>query len=150
MDAIVDFLLGYGYWGMFIAAFLAGSIFPLSSETIILGLWAAGLDPWLLIIYGSLGNILGSMLNYGIGRLGKLEWLERWFHVDETSIHKAEKFMGGRGALMGFFCFIPVIGDAISVVLGLTRANIFISVCSIALGKLFRYWLLLFGANAMF
>lgn len=150
MDFLIDILMGYGYWGMFIAAFLAGSVFPFSSETVMLALWAAGLDPWPLVIYGSVGNILGSVFNYGLGRMGRLDWLERWFHVSHESIEKAQRFMGGHGAWMGFFAFLPLLGSAITVVLGFTRANILISLVSISIGKFLRYWLLVFGADWVF
>jgi membrane protein YqaA with SNARE-associated domain len=150
MGSLTDFMIQYSYWGMFLAAFLAGSIVPFSSETVMLALWALGFDPLQLIIYGSIGNVLGSMFNYGLGRMGKLSWLERWFHVKEENLEKAKRFMGGRGAFMGFFCFIPILGSAIAVVLGLTRANIFISVFSIALGKILRYVILIYGLDIIF
>lgn len=150
MDFLNELFLSFGYWGMLIAAFLAGSFFPFSSETVMLGLWAAGLEPWPLVIYGSIGNILGSVLNYAVGRMGRLDWLEKWFHVKRESLEKAERFMAGRGALMGFFSFIPVLGSAITIVLGMTRANIFISFLSIIIGKVLRYWLLVFGADYIF
>ena len=54
MDFIITFLTQYGYWGMFLAAFLAGSVFPFSSEAVILALMATGLDPWQLMIYGTI------------------------------------------------------------------------------------------------
>ena len=69
MDAIITFLTQYGYWGMLVAAFLAGSIFPFSSEAVMIGLMATGLDPWLLMVYGTVGNVLGSIVNYCLGRL---------------------------------------------------------------------------------
>ena len=74
MDAIINFLTGYGYTGMLLAAFLAGSIFPFSSEMVMAGLMATGLDPIKLAFYGTVGNVLGSALNYGVGRMGKVEW----------------------------------------------------------------------------
>lgn len=150
MDFLNEFFLSYGYWGMLLAAFLAGSFFPFSSETVMLALWAAGLDPWPLVIYGTIGNVLGSVFNYIVGRMGRLDWLEKWFHVKRTSLEKAERFMAGRGAIMGFFSFIPVIGSAITIILGLTRANIIISFISITSGKFIRYWLLVFGAGWLF
>ncbi len=150
MDGLTEFLLQYSYWGMLIAAFIAGSVFPFSSETVMLALWAAGLDPLKLTIYGSIGNILGSMFNYGLGRMGKLDWLERWFHVKKESLDKAQRFMGGRGAWMGFFCFLPILGSAIAVILGFTRANIVISAISITLGKVLRYVILVYGADLLF
>ncbi|WP_449035179.1 YqaA family protein [Prevotella sp.] len=147
MDAITHFLIDYGYWGMFLSAFLAGSVLPFSSEAVMLGLLAAGVDPVPLLIYGSIGNVMGGMVNYGLGRLGKLEWLKKYFHLKQSSLDRAYKFMGGHGAWMGFFAFLPILGSAITVVLGLTRANLPLSVFSITLGKVIRYALLIWGAN---
>ncbi len=144
---MLDFLMQYGYWGMLIAAFIAGSFFPFSSEAVMVGLMATGLDTWLLVVYGSVGNILGSMVNYGVGRLGRLEWIERYLHVSQKSLDRAQHFMRGRGAWMGFFAFLPIIGSAITILLGLMRANIPISILSIALGKFLRYLILLYGAS---
>lgn len=150
MGGLTDFLIQYSYWGMLIAAFIAGSVFPFSSETVMLALWAAGLDPLRLVVYGSIGNVLGSMFNYGIGRMGRLDWLEKWFHVKKESLDKAQRFMGGRGAWMGFFCFLPILGSAIAVILGFTRANVIISTISITLGKVLRYVILVYGADFLF
>ena len=112
MDAITHFLIDYGYWGMFLSAFLAGSVLPFSSEAVMLGLLAAGVDPVPLLIYGSIGNVMGGMVNYGLGRLGKLEWLKKYFHLKQSSIDRAYKFMGGHGAWMGFFAFLPILGGS--------------------------------------
>lgn len=147
MDALIDILIGYGYWGMFVAAFLAGSFFPFSSEVVMVALNAAGLNGWQLIIYGTMGNVLGGIFNYGVGRLGKMEWIEKYLHVKKESLDRAERFMGGHGALMGFFSFLPILGSAITIVLGLTRANIPLSLISVTLGKFLRYVLLIYGAS---
>lgn len=146
-QAITDFLLNYGYWGMLLAAFLAGSFFPFSSEAVMLGLLAAGLKAEPLVVYGTIGNVMGSMFNYGVGRLGKPEWIERWLHVKKKNLDKARRFMAGHGAWMGFFAFLPVIGSAITICLGLMRANLFISVVSITIGKFLRYLILMYGAS---
>ena len=144
---MTDILINYGYWGMLIAAFLAGSFFPFSSEAVMLGLLAAGLKPEPLVIYGTIGNVMGSMFNYGVGRLGKLEWVEKYLHVKKKNMDRAQKFMAGHGAWMGFFAFLPVIGSAITICLGFMRANIFISITSITIGKLLRYIILMYGAS---
>ncbi len=150
MAALTDFLMNYGYWGMLLAAFLAGSFFPFSSEAVMLGLLAAGLHPVPLVVYGTIGNVLGSMFNYVIGRMGKLEWMERYLHVKRESLEKAERFMGGRGAWMGFFAFLPIIGSGITIALGLMRANILITLTSITVGKLLRYVVLVGGVSIIF
>lgn len=147
MDVITDILISYGYWGMLITAFIAGSFFPFSSEAVMMGLMAAGLNPWGLVVYGTIGNVLGSMFNFFVGRMGKVEWIEKYLHVSKEKMDKAIRFMGGRGAWMGFFAFLPVLGSAITIVLGLMRANIPISITSITIGKFLRYVILIYGAQ---
>ena len=136
MDAILNCLVDWGYWGMLISAFLAGSFFPFSSEAVMVGLQAAGLEPLPLVIYGTIGNILG-----------RLDWIERYLHVKKESLDKAQRFVGGRGAWMGFFAFLPILGSAITILLGLMKANIVISITSISIGKFLRYLLLVYGAS---
>ncbi|MBQ9356539.1 MAG: DedA family protein [Prevotella sp.] len=147
MDAIIELLTSYGYWGMLIAAFLAGSVFPFSSEAVMLGLMAVGLDSWVLMIYGTIGNVLGSVLNYCIGRMGKTEWFEKYLHVSPKSMDRARRFVAGHGAWMGFFAFVPLLGSAITILLGLMRSNVVITFVSITLGKIFRYILLILLAG---
>ena len=147
MDVIIQLLISYGYWGMLITAFIAGSFFPFSSEAVMTGLLAAGLDPWGLIIYGTIGNVAGGMFNYTVGHMGKMEWIERYLHVKQKDLDRAQRFMAGRGAWMGFFAFVPILGSAITILLGLMRANIPISIGSMAIGKFLRYVLVIYGAK---
>ena len=134
---------------MLVAAFLAGSFFPFSSEAVMLGLFAAGLKAEPLIIYGTIGNVLGSLFNYSVGRMGRMEWIERYLHVKQASLGKAKRIMAGHGAWIGFFAFLPIIGSAITICLGLMRANIAISTVSITIGKLLRYVILMAGAGLL-
>lgn len=147
MDFLLPILEQYGYLGLFIAAFIAGSVFPFSSEAVMIALLAAGLDPWGLIFSGTAGNVLGSVFNYCVGRLGKEEWFEKYLHVKKQDMDKARTFMRGHGAWMGFFAFIPLLGSAITILLGLMRANPIITFISITSGKLLRYIILIYGAK---
>lgn len=147
METIAQFLTDYGYWGMLLAAFLAGSFLPFSSEAVMVGLMVKGLDPLQLAVYGTIGNVLGSVLNYCVGRMGKTEWIERYLHVSPEKMQRAERFVAGRGAWMGFFAFIPILGTAITILLGLMRANWVITLVSITLGKVCRYGLLVLLAQ---
>lgn len=150
MDTLSTFLTNWGYWGMLVAAFLAGSFLPFSSEAVMLALLAAKMDPWKLLLYASLGNIVGSMVNYCIGRMGRLDWIEKYLHVDHEQLNKAIRIMNGRGAWMGFFAFLPIVGSGIAIALGLMRANIYISLTSITIGKVMRYFLIITGASLLF
>ena len=150
MDVLIQLLISYGYWGMLVTAFVAGSFFPFSSEAVMTGLLAAGLDPWGLIIYGTIGNVTGGMFNYFVGRQGRMEWIEKYLHVKQHDLERAQHFMAGRGAWMGFFAFIPILGSAITIALGLMRADIPISISSMAIGKFLRYVLLVYGVQWLF
>ena len=149
MDTALQFLLDYGYVGMFLAAFLAGSILPFSSEALLVAFVRMGLDPVLTILCATLGNTAGSMTCYWIGHLGKMDYIERWLKVKSDKLARAERFIRGRGAWMAFFTFLPVIGDGIAIVLGLMRANLPITVLSMTLGKLLRYVLLVLAAEGI-
>lgn len=147
MDAVIDFLIQYGYWGMFVAAFIAGSVFPFSSEAVMAGLQLAGLSPMGLLVWGTLGNVAGSMFNYGIGRLGRMEWIEKYLHVKREKVEQTQRWMENRGAWMGVLCFLPILGSVIAVTMGFMRANPLISLISIFIGKLLRYAVLVYAVS---
>ncbi|MBR0272960.1 MAG: DedA family protein [Bacteroidaceae bacterium] len=144
MSTILAILESWGYWGMFVAAFIAGSVFPLSSEVVLTALMLAGLDPWHLFIAASIGNTGGSMFNYGIGTLGKMEWIERYLHVEPQKMQRAQLWIQRYGVWMGLFSSLPFIGSVIAVTLGFVRANPWLSFLTIAIGKVFRYAVLIF------
>ena len=125
---------------MFLAAFLAGSFIPFSSEAIMGALLiATDMDPVLTVAFGTVGNFLGSMVNYGIGRLGNAEKLAKWLKIKPRRMAQAQNWATKRGAWLGFFAFLPIIGTAICLVLGVMRANVSIVCITVFLGKLFRY-----------
>ena len=147
MDAIILFLMEYGYLGMGVSAFIAGSIFPFSSELVLAGLLLSGLSPWPLFVSATAGNVLGSMFNYWVGTLGRLEWIERYLHVPREKIFRARRWMQHGGAWMGFFCFLPILGSVLSVTLGFMRSGVVTSFISILLGKALRYALLIWALD---
>ncbi len=139
----MDILEGYGYWGMTIAAFLAGSVFPFSSEAVMVSLQLAGLEPWPLFLSASVGNVAGSMFNYYVGTLGRLEWIEKYLHIRREKVLRAQAWMENWGVWMGTLCFLPIIGSALSVALGYMRANPYKSFIAISIGKTTRYAVLI-------
>lgn len=136
-------LEGYGYWGMTIAAFLAGSVFPFSSEAVMVSLQIAGLEPWPLFLSASVGNVAGSMFNYYVGTLGRLEWIEKYLHIKREKVLRTQAWMENRGVWMGTLCFLPIIGSALSVAMGYMRANPYKSFVAISIGKTVRYGILI-------
>ena len=136
MDAILQFLIDWGYWGLFLGSFIAGSVLPFSSEAVLAAcVGPLGLDPVISIAAATAGNVSGGMTCYWMGHLGNMEWIEKYFHVKKEKMDRAEKFVHGRGAWMAFFAFIPILGSAISIVLGMMRANIWIVILAMTIGK---------------
>lgn len=139
MDALNDLLITWGYPGLFLSAFLAGTVLPFSSEVVLLACIAAGLPPVGAVMATTAGNALGGLTCYWIGSLGKTEWISRYLRVSPRELARAKRFLHGRGAWMAVFSFLPVVGDALLIVLGLMRANPWITATSMTLGKLARY-----------
>lgn len=150
MEAIVQSLIEYGYIGMFIAAFLSGSVVPFSSELVMVTLIQMGANPLLILVSGTIGNTLGSMTCYWVGLLGNMKWIERLFHVRPDRITRTEQLVRKHGIWMAFFCFLPTFGEAIAIVLGLMRANQVIVLFSMTLGKLLRYVALFYASELFF
>lgn len=143
MEFVYQCLIDYGIAGFFVAAFLAGSVFPFSSEVVMVGLATAGVDPWGLVIWGTLGNTLGSVFNYWIGSLGNPQWIKKWTGVSEEQLQRGLKFVERYGFWAGWLAWVPLLGSLITVSLGLMRAHFSLTMVNILLGKFLRYWLIM-------
>ena len=146
MEHLYDILITYGEWGMFISAFLAGSILPFSSEAVMVALLAVGNSPWMLLLYASVGNSLGGVTCYYIGRLTTPERVQHLFRIKPHNMERAHRLVNRWGALMGFFCWFPFIGDAILVTLGIMRSNPLATNIMMILGRTLRYATVLLSA----
>ena len=142
MDLFIEFLIENGSLGMFIAAFLAGSFFPFSSEVVMLSLLGAGADPTGLLVWGTAGNILGSLFNYYVGSLGKEEWIMRYTKVPPEKLEKGKYYVHRYGAWAGFLGWVPLLGSVVTVALGFLRVNLPLSMLTIGIGKYVRYQVL--------
>ena len=127
---------------MFIAAFLAGSFFPFSSEVIMLSLLGAGANPGGLLVWGTAGNILGSLFNYYVGSLGREEWITRFTKVSPEKLEKGKSYVQKYGVWAGFLGWIPLLGSVVTVALGFLRVNLPLSMLTIGIGKYIRYQIL--------
>lgn len=147
MDALIHFFTQWGFLGLFLGSFLAGSIVPFSSEALVVAcVGALHMDPVTSLLVALAGNVSGGMTCYYIGHLGKIEWIEKYAHVSEEKLSRALHFMKNRGAWMGFFAFVPMLGTAISVALGYVRSNLWIVLVTMTIGKLIRYAVLIWGS----
>ena len=105
VDSLVQLLIDWGYAGLFLSALLAGSILPFSSELVLVALVKLGLSPTLCVLSAAVGNTVGGLTCYYMGRLGKTEWIEKYFKVKQEKVERMMRFLQGKGALMAFFAF---------------------------------------------
>ena len=143
VDTLIQLLIDWGYAGLFMSALLAGSIVPFSSELVMIALVKVGLSPAICVLAATLGKTAGGMTCYYMGRLGKTDWIEKYFKIKKKKIDKMQRFLQGKGALMAFFAFLPFVGEAIAIALGFMRSNVTLTVFSMFVGKLIRYIVML-------
>ena len=87
----MEYFSELGYFGLFVAAFLAATILPLSSEVVLSTLLLSGLSPTALITIATIGNVLGSLTNYAIGYWASLEVIKKWLKMSEDDFIRAEQ-----------------------------------------------------------
>ena len=152
MDALIQFFIDWGYLGLFLSALIAGSILPFSSEAVLTVLVQMGLDPLYCLIWASIGNTLGGVFCYWLGYIGNMQWIERWLKIKKEKLDKVEGFVRKYGAWMGVFGVLPWIGEAIIVMLGLMRSNVYYTTLTMFIGKAIRYALIILaieGVNSL-
>lgn len=143
-------LADLGYFGLMIAAFLAATIVPFSSEAVFSALFYGGLDPWALVLWATIGNTTGGMTCYLLGRLGKMEWIEKWLKIKKEKIEKFETKFHKYGDWLAFFSFLPGIGDVIAVAAGFMRCRWWVALISMGLGKFVRYIVWMYANGLVF
>jgi len=150
MESLNDFFIQYGYIGMALASFLAGTFVPFSSEAVMGALLATtGMNPVLTIISGTIGNVMGSMFNYYLGRIGNIQQISKWMHVREDRLLRTQHYVERHGSWIAFFSFLPFFGTAISISLGILRANVFGVFLYSLTGKLLRYIMVVYSVLAL-
>jgi len=131
------------YGGLFLAAFLAATIFPAQSEAVLLGLLSLKAYPVVaLIAVASIGNVLGSVVNWWLGRGIEHFKTRTWFPVKQSSLEKAQRWYARYGRWSLLLSWVPIIGDPLTVAAGVMRERIvpFIAIVSVAKGG--RYLML--------
>lgn len=142
MDQLVQFLAEYGYIGLFVGSMLAATLLPMSSDVQLVALLTTGANPVTAVVAATVGNWLGGMLGYGMGRLGKLSWLR----MSQEKIERQRARIERWGAWAAFFTWLPLIGDVMAVALGFYRAHLPRVALFMLIGKASRYilWTILY------
>lgn len=130
----------YAYLGLFAAAFSAATLLPLQSEALLVALLLGGTQPALaLLLVASLGNVLGSLVNWWLGRYLERYRGRRWFPVSDKRLVQAQAWYSRYGRWSLLFSWLPVVGDPLTLVAGIMREPLWRFTLIVTLAKTARY-----------
>lgn len=135
----MEYFINFDYIGLFLASFLAATILPVSSEIVLAFLLLNNLNPIILIGIATLGNVLGSFVNYALGFYGSLCIIKSLFNISDDKFIKAKQRFKKYGIYSLLFAWLPVIGDPLTIIAGVLKINILVFFIMVTSGKLIRY-----------
>ena len=132
------------YLSIFSAAFVSATLFPTASEVLLLKMALAGdSDILLLLIAASLGNILGSVINWILGRFFSNLRSKSWFPLSERAFTLASNWFRKFGIWSLMFSWVPFVGDPLTFMAGVLRVSFLKFIVLVSIGKIVRYVLVL-------
>jgi len=135
--------------GLFLAAFIAATLLPGQSEAVLLALVFVGLHPvWLLVTVASAGNVLGSLVNWLIGRFMMRYAGHHRFPFTSEQIARAQGWYGRWGWMSLWASWVPIIGDPLTLAAGIMREPLWRFLLIVTLAKAGRYVALVLIARA--
>lgn len=134
VNATLDMLL------LFASSLLAATIFPAQSEAMLAALYTTGAYPAsLLVTIATVGNVIGSCINWLLGRYATQFSSRKWFPVREITMQRATRTYRRFGVWTLLFAWVPVIGDPLTLVAGFMRTPLPLFLLLVTLGKAARY-----------
>ncbi len=124
---------------LFSTAFLAATILPLSSEVVLFALLREGYAPALLVAVATLGNTLGAVVNWWMGVYILHFRHRRWFYFNARQIERAQQWFQRYGFWTLLLAWLPVGGDALTLIGGIMRVPMWLFLPLVAMGKGLRY-----------
>jgi membrane protein YqaA with SNARE-associated domain len=132
------------YLLLFLVSLGAATLLPISSEATLLYELHAGAIPWLLLLAAGTGNVLGSVINYWIGRKGT-DYLLSTGKLTQKHILRSERLFDRYGGFALLLSWAPIIGDPITLVAGVLHYPFRRFLLFVTIAKFGRYLLLIAG-----
>ncbi len=149
----MEWFVEWGYLGLFLSAFIGATIFPFSSEVVLVALLTqSSINAALAIGCATLGNWLGGLTSYYIGYLGRWDWMERYLGVKREKLEAQSHRIRRWGAPLALMTWLPVVGDVFAVALGFYRVDFKAAALYMLIGKgaRFLFWALAYYSFASF
>jgi membrane protein YqaA with SNARE-associated domain len=130
------------YAALFAAALIAATILPMQSEAALAAMLLGGHAPLAVVTVASVGNILGSVINWGLGR-GITRYRDRrWFPASPAALARAEGWYRRWGKWSLLLAWVPVVGDPLTVMAGVLREPFWVFLALVTVAKTGRYLVL--------
>jgi membrane protein YqaA with SNARE-associated domain len=126
------------YLSLFTSCFLSATLIPFASELGLAAAIASGYDPVISVIVATIGNSLGGLTNYYLGKFGKFLWLKK-SEATEKKQNKLKHYITKYGSLCALLSWVPIVGDPLLVMLGFMRVKLLPVAIYMVLGKFIRY-----------
>ena len=136
----MEYFADLGYIGLFISCFLAATfVIPFSPEVILGILILKGFNLQLTIIIATIGNWMGGMTSYFIGRIGDWKKIEKYFKIKKDKVNGFKKRIDKWGSVLAFFTWFPLGGDILALSLGVFKVDVYKVSIWMLIGKFFRF-----------
>lgn len=127
------------YLSLFVSAFLAATFLPFYSEVVFLALLESGYAVTPLVAVASTGNVLGAVVNWVLGVFIQKFKDQSWFYFTEGQMAKAQGWFQRYGYWTLLFAWLPIGGDALTLIAGIMRVRLGLFLLLVSVGKTGRY-----------
>ena len=141
-------LILFSYSQLLIISFLAATILPFSSEVLLTTMYLSNsFETYFLLIFTSIGNILGSVANWYLGKKITIFQNRKWFPISTEQLERSRKYFQKYGLWSLLLSWIPIIGDPLTLLAGVLNVRFSIFLLLVSISKISRYIFILYLAS---
>jgi membrane protein YqaA with SNARE-associated domain len=141
-------LILFSYFQLSLISFLAATILPFSSEVVLTTMYLSNsFETYFLLIFASIGNIMGSITNWYLGKKITLFQNRKWFPVSPDQLERSRKYFQKYGLWSLLLAWVPIIGDPLTLLAGVLKVRFSIFFLLVSISKISRYVFILYLAS---
>ena len=141
-------LILFSYFQLSLISFLAATILPFSSEVVLTTMYLSNsFEPYFLLIFASIGNIMGSITNWYLGKKITLFQNRKWFPISPDQLERSRKYFQKYGLWSLLLAWVPIIGDPLTLLAGVLKVRFGIFFLLVSISKISRYVFILYLAS---
>ena len=141
-------LILFSYFQLSFISFLAATILPFSSEVVLTTMYLSNsFETYFLLIFASIGNIMGSITNWYLGKKITLFQNRKWFPVSPDQLERSRKYFQKYGLWSLLLAWVPIIGDPLTLLAGVLKVRFGIFFVLVSISKISRYVFILYLAS---